>query len=134
MRDKRECEDTTESFRFCICGMCDPVLPCWICSHPHRKSSIKAMPFLPFLFLFPSSLPAFLSLTAAHFRTASFSIPLQADFFALPSYFFSSPQVSLCLGPALSCESQAPRQLHLIQFSPPLIRFKWHGREGQNGN
>lgn len=45
-------------FFLCICGMCDPVLPSWMRSHPHRKWSIKAMPCLPF---FSSSFPSPLS-------------------------------------------------------------------------
>lgn len=117
--------------RFCICGMCDPVLPFWICSHPHRKSSIKAMPFLPFLSPFPQlSLHSFW-LTAAHFGTASFSIPLHPDLFALPSYFF---QVTLCLGPALSLREPSTKTTSSHPIFTPLIRFKWHGREGQSGN
>lgn len=147
-------EDNNRIIRFfffflCICGMCDPVLPSWTRSHPHRKWSIKAMPCLPF-FSSPSPSPlsplAFLLLTDCGtfqdgFIQHSFTCRCVCPpllfiylFIYLSSFFFffyKSPSVKVLL-----YHAGAKHQDNFISSNPPppLIRFKWHGREGQNGN
>lgn len=148
-------EDNNRIIRFfffflCICGMCDPVLPSWTRSHPHRKWSIKAMPCLPF-FSSPSPSPlsplAFLLLTDCGtfqdgFIQHSFTCRCVCPpllfiylFIYLSSFFF----FFTTLPPLRSCfitrdPNTKTTSSHPIPPPPPLIWFKWHGREGQNGN
>lgn len=116
----------------CVCGMCDPALPFTTVPIQRRKSSIKDQPF--FLFFFPPFSPA---LSPFFYRHSSDSLwhisgQLHSGFLHIPPILFtSSPAL---FRPAFIMPEPNTETTSSHPIFTPLIRFKWHGREGQAGN
>lgn len=114
---------------FSICGICNSVLPFWITSHLHRKSSIKAV-----LLLFSMHSFDWLWHISGQPHSAFLYMPicLPSLPLSLPPYFFFPSLPPLTSGFIIREPNTKTTSSHPI-FTP-LIRFKWHGREGQGGN